>query len=394
MRMTVSNRRSSQPVVTLVVALALVPFLAACSRGVAAPAPPPPLAVSVVELAPESIEVSSEWIATLDGLVNAEIRPQVSGYIVRQAYREGTPVRKGDVLFEIDPRPFEAVVAQARGQLAQAQAQLGKAERDVARDTPLAEARAIPQQQLDDDVQARLAALAGVQAAQAAVDTAELNLGFTRIRSLVDGIAAIASAQVGDQVSPSTLLTTVSQVDPIRAYFAISEDEYIRIASQINRPVGAKGLWNTGPALTLTLADGKDYPRNGSFLAADRQIDPTTGTIRISGVFPNPSGLLRPGQYGRVRAATAVVRDALLVPQRAVTELQGLQQVRVVGTDNKVEVKSVTLAQRSGDRWIVKSGLDPRARVIVDAPQVPAGTVVAPTLLTAAGAAANGGGRS
>jgi RND family efflux transporter MFP subunit len=393
MRMRAANRWNSQSVVTLLVSVAVVPFLAACRRGDAAPAPPPPLAVSVVELTPESIEVSSEWIATLDGLVNAEIRAQVSGYIVRRAYREGTPVRKGDVLFEIDPRPFEAVVAQTRGQLAQAQAQLGKAERDVARDTPLAEARAIPQQQLDDDVQARLAALAGVQAAQAAVDTAELNLGFTRVRSLVDGIAAIASAQVGDQVSPSTLLTTVSQVDPIRAYFAISEDEYIRIASQINRPVGAKGLWNTGPALTLTLADGKDYPRNGSFLAADRQIDPTTGTIRISGVFPNPSGLLRPGQYGRVRAATAVVPDALLVPQRAVAELQGLQQVRVVGTDNKVEVKTVTLGQQSGDRWIVAKGLEPGARVVVDAPLIRPGTVVTPAVLAAYRMSASGAGQ-
>jgi membrane fusion protein (multidrug efflux system) len=350
--------------------------------------------VSVVELTPETIKVTSEWVATLDGFVNAAIRPQVSGYLTARRYREGTVVRKGDVLFEIDPRPFEAALSQAEAQLAQAQAQLGKAARDVARDTPLATARAIPQSQLDDDVQSNLAAQASVQASQAAVQTGRLNLGFTKVRSLVNGIAAIATAQVGDQVNPSTLLTTVSQVEPIRAFFSLSEDEYLRIAGQVNRPVAASGLWNTGPALTLTLADGSNYPLSGAFLAADRQIDATTGTIRISAAFPNPNRVLRPGQYGQVRAATTVLRHALLVPQRAVTDLQGKSQVRIVGPDDKVEVKTVTLGGPAGGRFIVKGGLHPGARVIVDATQLPGGTTVKPQPIEAQDAAAAGGGQS
>jgi membrane fusion protein (multidrug efflux system) len=216
---------SPRSLIILLVFTAVVPFVAACRGSHAAPPPPPLLTVSVVELTPETIEVTSEWVATLDGFVNAAIRPQVSGYLTARRYREGAVVRKGDVLFEIDPRPFEAALSQVEAQLAQAQAQLGKAARDVARDAPLATARAIPQSQLDDDVQSNLAAQASVQASQAAVQTARLNLGFTKVRSLVNGIAAIATAQVGDQVNPSTLLTTVSQVEPIRASFSLSEDE-------------------------------------------------------------------------------------------------------------------------------------------------------------------------
>ena len=375
----------------LLVFIATSPLLQACGRSEAAPAPPPPPAVSVVELTPETIQVSSEWIATLDGFINAQIRPQVSGYLIKRDYREGSMVRKGEVLFEIDARPFAAALAQTEAQLAQAQAELGRAERDVQRDTPLAQARAIPQSQLDNDVQAHLAAQAAVKAAQAAVATAELNVGFTKVRSLVDGIAAIATAQIGDLVSPSSLLSTVSQVDPIKAYFSLSEQEYLRIADQINRPVPASGLWKTGPTLTLTLADGTIYPTSGAFLAADRQIDPRTGTIRISAAFPNRHQLLRPGQYGRVRAATEVVHNALLVPQRAVNDLQGKSQVRVVGADNKVSLKTVTLGGRAGNRWIVQHGLEPGARVIVDATLVPDGTVVRPTRVTVE--AANESGR-
>jgi RND family efflux transporter MFP subunit len=373
---------------------AMMSLAAGCAGGDAVRQPPPPPTVSVVQVKPEAVELSSEWVTTLDGSVNAEIRPQVSGYIVRQTYREGANVRKGDVLFEIDSRPFQAALAQAEGLLAQAQAQLGKTERDVARDTPLAEAHAIPQSQLDDAVQANLAAQAAVKAARAAVDTAQLNLGFAKVRSLIDGIAAIASAQVGDQVNPSTLLTTVSQVDPIQAYFSLSEEEYLRIARQLNRPVGRKGLWNTGPALTLTLADGSVYPRSGAFLAADRQIDTGTGTIRISAAFANPDRVLRPGQYGRVRGATTVQRDALLVPQRAVTELQGQAQVRVVGPDDKVQLKTVTLGPQAGGRWIVKRGLEPGARVILDSPLLPPGMAVTPQQVEADGSAARERGRS
>jgi RND family efflux transporter MFP subunit len=348
-----------------------------CSRSQAQPVgAPPPQAVAVVQITPEDVPVTSAWVATLDGYVNAQIRPQVSGYLVKTLYREGTMVRKGQVLFEVDSRPFEAVVAQAQAQLAEAQAQLGRTERDVQRDLPLAKERAIPQSQLDNDVQANLAAQAAVKSAQAAIDTAQLNLGFTKVRSLIDGVAAIATAQIGDLVGPASLLTTVSQLDPIRAYFSLSEQEYLAIAGQINQASPGKTLWKGGGGLRLTLADGSEYPTPGSFLAADRQVDPRTGTLRISASFANPQHILRPGQYGRVQAETKIVRSALLVPQRAVSELQGASQVRVVGPDNKVSVRTVTLGSRSGARWVVTQGLDPGAQVIVDATQLREGQVV------------------
>jgi RND family efflux transporter MFP subunit len=358
--------------------LAILPLAQACVGSEAASAPPAPQTVSVISVKPETAPVSSEWVATLDGYVNAQIRPQASGYLVRRDYREGAMVRKGEVLFEIDPRPLQATLAQVKAQLAQAQAELGRTERDVERDTPLAKARAIPQSQLDNDVQANLAAQAAVQAAKAAVATAELNVGFTKVRSLVDGIAAIATAQIGDLVTPASLLTTVSQVDPIRAYFSLSETEYLSVADQINRSAPTRELWKAGGALSLTLADGTKYPQAGRFLAADREIDPRTGTIRISAAFPNPRHLLRPGQYGRVTARTAVMTSALLVPQRAVTDLQGKSQIRTVGADNKVVVQTVTLGSRVGNRWIVQKGLSAGTRVIVDATAAQAGTIVKP----------------
>jgi membrane fusion protein (multidrug efflux system) len=360
-------------------ALAMAASVAAaqsCGQAEPAPAPPAPPTVSVVELRPETVPIVSEWTATLDGYVNAQIRPQVSGYLVAMRYREGALVRKGDVLFEIDARPFDAALAQAEAQLALAQAQLGRAERDVARSTPLARERAIPQSQLDNDIQGQLAADASVKAARAAVDTARLNVEFTKVRSLVDGVAAIATAQIGDLVGPTTLLTTVSQVDPMRAYFSLSEREYLAIADQVNKPSSPRGLWNTGRDLQLRLADGSEYPQRGTFLAADRQIDPGTGTIRISAAFPNPSRTLRPGQYGRVQATTRIVENALLVPQRAVTELQGSAQVRVVDAGSRLQVVNVTLGGRSGNRWVITDGLEPGARVALDAPQIRPDTVV------------------
>jgi membrane fusion protein (multidrug efflux system) len=215
-----------------------------------------------------------------------------------------------------------------------------------------------------------------VKSAQAAVDTAQLNLGFTKVRSLIDGVAAIATAQIGDLVGPTTLLTTVSQLDPIRAYFSLSEREYLAIASRINRSTPGAALWAAGKGLRLTLADGSEYPRTGTFLAADRQIDPKTGTMRISASFPNPDHVLRPGQYARVRADTAIVSDALLVPQRAVTELQGASQLRIAESDGKISVRTVTLGNRIGGRFIVTDGLEPGDRVVVDAPQLRDGQMV------------------
>jgi RND family efflux transporter MFP subunit len=361
---------------TLMFLLSLVVALSGCKAGKASPAPAPPPDVLVVTVTPERVALSSEWIATLDGLVNAQIRPQVSGYLVKRDYQEGAVVRKGQVLFEIDPRPLEAVQTQSQAQLGEAQAQLGKTERDLQRDRPLADQHAIAQSQLDNDVQANLAAQAAVNSATAAVETARLNVGFTKVTSLVNGVAAIATAQIGDLVGPSTLLTTVSQIDPIKAYFPLSEQEYLLMAARINATGARKAPWEGGAALTLVLADGTVYPRSGSFLAADRQIDAKTGTIRISATFPNPDRTLRPGQYGRVRAETKVRTGALLVPQRAVSELQGSYQVRVVGDDNKVSTRQVTVGDRVGSRWIIEKGLAPGARVIVEGAATRDGAVV------------------
>jgi membrane fusion protein (multidrug efflux system) len=374
---------SSRPFVPVLAALAVV-GLQGCRRTSAVQPPPAPPQVKVVTVEPERVSLTSEWVATLDGYVNAQIRPQVSGYLVKRNYDEGAVVRKGQVLFEIDPRPFEAALAQARGQLAEMQAQLGKTERDLERDRPMADQRAIARSQLDNDVQANLAADAAVKSSQAAVETAQLNLGFTKVVSLVDGVAAIATAQIGDLVGPTTLLTTVSQVDPIKAYFPISEQEYLEVAPKINSRAG-KTPWQSGAGLTLVLADGSVYPRAGSFLAADREIDAKTGTIRISAIFPNPDRTLRPGQYGRVRAETRVRSDALLVPQRAVTELQGSYQVRVVGPDNTIATRAVTPGDRVGSRWIIDRGLERGAQVVVEGPQVNDGTAVTPTPFVAAG---------
>lgn len=361
----------------------------ACSDGtIAAPAPPAPQSVGVVEVRPERVTLSDEWVATLDGNVNAQIRPQVSGYLIGRTYQEGATVRRGQVLFEIDSRPFAAVLAQARANRAEAQAQLGKAQRDLARDKPLAEQRAIPQSQLDNDQQAVLAGEAAVQSGDAAVQSAELNIGFTKVTSLIDGVAAIATAQIGDLVTPSTLLTTVSQIDPIKAYFPLSEQQYLRMAAR----GGGQVLGPRAP-LTLTLADGTVYPRTGTLNAVDREIDPKTGTIRISALFPNPNHLLRPGQYGRVTAETRAIDNALLVPQRAVTEIQGTYQIRVVTPDNTAHVRRVTVGERVGNRWIVAEGLQPGDHVIVEGSSIKDGERVAPMPFTETARAASPGGR-
>jgi len=369
------NRMSyARCAIRFITILCLAALLDGCN-GKAAPAPPPPPEVSVITVALERVALTSEWIATLDGYVNAQIRPQVTGYLLKRDFAEGAVVRKGQVLFEIDRRPFESVLAQTRAQLAEAQAQLGKTERDSQRDRPLAEQRAIAQSQYDNDVQANLAAQAAVKSAIAAVEAAQLNVGFTKVTSLIDGIAAIATAQIGDLVGPATLLTTVSQIDPIKAYFPLSEREYLQMAGRINTR-GAKAPWAGGGALTLVLADGSVYPRPGAFLAADREIDAKTGTIRICATFPNPDRTLRPGEYGRVRAETSVLTDALVVPQRAVSELQGSFQLRVVGPDDTVATKTVKLGDRVGSRWIVEEGLQPGARVVVEGATTRDGAVV------------------
>jgi membrane fusion protein (multidrug efflux system) len=334
--------------------------------------------VSVVRVIQKDVALSGDWVATLDGFTTAQIQPEVSGYLVKQDYQEGSFVDQGEVLFEIDPRPFQATLDQAKGQLAQANAQLGLATINVNRDTPVAKLHAIPQSQLDNDIQTKLAAEAAVQTGEAVVEQAELNLGFTKVRSLIDGIAGIAQTQIGSLVGNTTVLTIVSKVDPIKAYFPISEQEYLRIADKISGTVNLLSITRPVP-LELVLSDGRTYSQKGKIIFADRQVDPQLGTIRMVGSFPNPGNILRPGQFGRVRTVTEVKTDALLVPQRAVTELQGNYQVATVGDDDKVAIRKVSVGQKIGTMWIIAGGLKPGDQVITQGLQkVADGLVVRP----------------
>ncbi len=347
-----------------VVGLACALSLNGCTGGASAPPPPVPT-VKVVSVIQQDVPIYSEWVAILDGYVNAQIQPHVAGYIIRQNYKEGSVVRKGEVLFEIDPRPFKAALDQAKGQLAQAEAQLGKASLDVQRDTPLAEARAIAQSQLDTEIQAKLGAQAIVLAAKANVEQAELNMEWTRVTSLVNGIAGIAQVQIGNLVGPTSVLTSVSQVDPIKTYFTVSEQEFTDFHRRFPTQESVEEQRRRIP-LQLLLADGTVYERTGAIYFADREINPATGAIRIAGVFPNPNNLLRPGGYGRVRASVKTQNGALLVPQRAVIELQGSYQVAVVGSDNKVSIRPVKVGERVGKLWIVTDGLKAGEHVIAE----------------------------
>jgi RND family efflux transporter MFP subunit len=363
-----SSTASAREVLTAVLVGSLMLVSSACSRGTAAAAAPPPPLVHVAPVVQQDTPIVSEWIATLDGYVNAQIQPRVAGYIIKQNYKEGSVVRKGDVLFEIDPRPFIAALDQAKGQLAQAEAQLGKAKLDVERDTPLAQARAIAQSQLDTEIQARLAAQAVVQAGKANVEQAQLNVEWTKVTSLVNGIAGIAQVQIGNLVGPTSVLTSVSQVDPIKAYFTVSEQQFTDFHRRYPTEQSVAEQRKRIP-LQLVLADGSVYEHPGNIYFADREVNPATGAIRIAGVFPNPSNLLRPGGYGKVRAAVNTVHNAVLVPQKAVIELQGSHQLAVVGDDNKVSIRPVTVGDRVGTLWIVTEGVKPGERVVVEGTQ-------------------------
>jgi len=351
-------------VLLVVLGLASILLLQGCTKSASAPAPPVPT-VEVATVVQQNVPIYSVWVAVLDGYVNAQIQPHVTGYIIRQDYREGSVVRKGQVLFEIDPRPFQAALDQAKAQLAQAEAQLGKANLDVQRDTPLAQQRAIAQAQLDTEIQAKLGAQALVLAAKANIEQAELNVEWTKVTSLVSGIAGIAQVQIGNLIGPSSVLTSVSQVDPIKAYFTVSEQEFTDFHRRFPTEQSLEEQRKRIP-LQLLLSDGSVYEHSGTIYFADRQVNPATGAIRIAGVFPNPNNLLRPGGYGRVRASARTQNGALLIPQRAVIELQGGHQVAVVGNDNKVSVRPVTVADRVGDLWIVTEGLKPGEQVIVE----------------------------
>ena len=347
--------------------VAILLLLTACAKKQGARQVVAPMPVTVATVERRDVALDGDWVATLDGFVNAQIQPQVSGYMIKQDYREGSVVQSGEVLFEIDPRPFQATLDQAEGQLAQARAQLGLADINVMRDTPLAKARAIAQSQLDNDVQQQAAQIAAVRTAEANVEQAQLNLGFTKVRSLVTGIAGRAMTQVGNLVSQSTALTTVSQVNPIKVYFSISEQEYLGLSGRVKAggKVDLLMSGNTIP-LQLTLGDGNIYPYKGQIVFVDRQVNPQTGTIQIAGSFSNPQNLLRPGQFGRIKAETEVRHDALLIPQRAVNELQGSYQVAVIGSDNIVQIRSVVLGPQLGSDLIITSGIKPNERVVTE----------------------------
>jgi len=327
---------------------------------------PPAMKVSVVKAKQTDVPVTGEWVGTLDGYVNAQIQPQASGYLIRQDYTEGSQVHQGQVLFEIDPRPFQAALDQAQGQLGQAQAQLGLAQINVKRDTPLADARAIARSQLDNEIQQQAQAQAAVKTAEAAVATANLNLGFTKVRSLITGVAGQATTQVGNLVSTQSTLTSVSQLDPIKVYFSISDGEYLALTKRVG--AGSSDLLHGSSRipLTLTLSDGTVYPHQGRVVFVDRQLNSQTGAIRIAASFPNPGNILRPGQFGRVKAETETLHSAILIPQVAVTEFQGQEQVYTVAANNTVHVNNVKLGPQYGDNWVIEGGLPADSLVIVD----------------------------
>ncbi len=367
-----------RPGAILMAVAALCILASGCNRGQATTTRPVP-EVEVATVETRDVPMYGEWVATLDGYVNAEIRPQVSGYIIRQNYKEGSLVHKGQTLFEIDPRPFQATLDRVKGDLAQAQAQLGKATLDVERDTPLAEGRAIAKSQLDNEVQAKLGAEASVESAKAAVEQAQLNLEWTKVTSLVDGIAGIAQVQIGNLVGSNSMLTSVSQVDPIKAFFPINEHEYLLAQRKSNAVPGKYTINFFETSVRLILSDGGIYAQTGKILLADRQVDANTGTIRIVAAFPNPGNVLRPGQYGRVRVETEIKTDALLLPQSAVAHLQGSYQVAVVGSDHKVSMRTVKPGAMVGTMWVIDEGLKPGEQVVVEGlQQIREGTLVAP----------------
>jgi membrane fusion protein, multidrug efflux system len=346
------------------------------------PQAPSPADVQVVNVSQHDVPLNREWVGSLDGSINAQIHAQVSGYIIKQDYKEGEVVKQGDILFEIDPRPFKASLAQANGALAQARALLGKATQDVERYTPLVKDKAISQEELDDAIQARLIALAQVQSAQAALDLAKLNLAFSHITSPITGVAGLIRSQIGDLVGPNTgTLTTVSTIDPIKVFFPLTEQDYLALKTAS----GSKNVISTDQQFDLILTDGTTYPIKGTFYALDNQIDVNTGTLKAVVQFPNPQGLLRPGQYGKVRATIGVHKNALCVPSRSLTELQGSYQLATVDSTNKTHITTVTIGPEYGNEVVIESGIQAGDHIILDGIQkIKDGAVVNPVPVTKA----------
>jgi membrane fusion protein, multidrug efflux system len=338
----------------------------ACEKKEAPPTPSPP-EVDVTRVTQQNVPIYREWIAQLNGPVNAQITPKVQGYLLRQAYKNGYFVNKGQILFEIDPRPFQAALDQSKAEVAVAEANLSRTEVDVERDTPLAAQLAIPRKQLENDVAQRASWKAQVEAKRAALRDAELNLEWTRVLSPVHGIAGASKAQVGDLVGPSTKMTTVSQVDPIWAYFNVSESVFLEVAPELARIIrGTSSLAEANlPSIEFIQTNDVPYPHEGRFVYVDRQVGTQTGTIQIAGEFPNNDATLRPGGFGRVRVRTGMNKGALLVPQAAVIETQSVYQVVVVTPDDRAHFRTVKVGERTGANWVIAEGLRPEETIVV-----------------------------
>jgi membrane fusion protein (multidrug efflux system) len=354
-------------------------FIVGCTKKEAATPPPMPPEVEVTEVVEHNVPIFQEWVAQLNGQVNADITPKVQGYLIKKNYSEGFFVRKGQLLYEIDPRPFVAALDQAKAQVAMAEAQRSEAENNVVRDRPLAAESAIPQKQLDTDISTLAAASAQVDAAKANMAQADLNLAWTKVYSPIDGLAGISNSNVGDLVGTTTKMTTVSQVNPIRAYFNISERDYLGEAQGISRL--ARGGNARGPSLPIEFiqANGVVFPAKGRIVLVNREVASSTGTIQVAAEFANKDGILRPGGFGTVRVETGTSKNALLVPQAAVIEVQSMYQIVVVTPDNKAEFRPVKVGERVGTNWIITDGLKPGEKIIVQGfMKVRQGTPVTP----------------
>jgi membrane fusion protein (multidrug efflux system) len=363
-----SVRRDGFPFGLLFLHCALVGLLAGCSKSNSPGSGIGPQEVLVAEVSHQDVPITREWIGSLDGSVNADIRARVSGYLVSQNYKEGSLVHQRDLLFQIDPSTYEAAVEQAKSAVAQAEANQLQAQQTEERESRLFDQKVESQQNRDNAVQANIAAKAEVQAQRATLRQAQINLDFTRITAPVSGIAGIANPGIGDLVGPSDAqpLMTISTVDPIKAYLNISEQDYLKIAKRIEQ---MRAAGEEAPPAEIVLADGTLYSRQGKFSAVDRQVDQQTGTIRLAALFPNPDNILRPGGFVRVRVTVRKIPGALLVPQRAVNELQTSYEVAVVTSENKVEIRPVKVGERIGALWLIEDGLKPDDRVVVEGVQ-------------------------
>ena len=354
----------------LMVAMAII--CTGCSSKNEKPAPPPP-GVTVTPAVQKDVPILQEWVGTMSGNVDADIRPKVDGFLLSKLYTEGSYIEKGTPMFQLDKRQAQAAVEQAQGNLERARAGLGQAQIDVRRYTPLVAQKAVSQAELDKALSAELAGKAGVDANQAVLDNANLNLGWTTVTSPISGIAGVSKVQIGDLMTPVTIMTTISSVDPIFVDLNVAEQDYLRFVREKTGRAAAQDL-------QLILGDGTVYPRRGHALFVNREVDSRTGTIQVRGQFPNPGNVLRPGQYARIRAVTELRKGAVLIPQQAVSELQGVYQVGVISSDNKVTVKTVKLGPQSGEMWVVESGLQAGENVVVDGLQrIKTGMTVAPT---------------